>query len=100
MEKTDLKEAFSRQYASCKVHTIQTSKLWKHLKGKSRKRTLQVYIFPVSDINCCVKDGRSLLASLQAVLFLYLCNVSISFFGNLTLLKLNGLLKAINFILV
>jgi len=67
MEKTDLKEAFSRQYASYKVHTIQTSKLWKHLKGKSRKRTLQVYIFPVSDINCSVKDGRLLLASLQAM---------------------------------
>ena len=65
MEKTDLKEVFSKRYASYKVHTIQTSRLCTHMKGKSKKRNPQIYVVPASEISCYVKDGRSFLVSLD-----------------------------------
>ena len=63
IEKTDLKEAFSKKYASYKVHTMQTSRLCTHMKGKLKKRNPPIYIVPASEISCYVKDGRSFLVS-------------------------------------
>ena len=60
MEKTDLKEAFSKRYGSYKVHTIQTSRLCIHMKGKSKKRNPQIHIVPALEISYHVKDGKLL----------------------------------------
>ena len=60
MEKTDLKEVFSKRYASYKVHAIQTSRLCTHMKGKSKKRNPQIHIVPAVEISCYVKDGKLL----------------------------------------
>ena len=60
-ERMELKEAFTKQYAKCKVHTVQASKLWNLLKDKPRQRTVSVLLIPASEANCVIKEGTGKL---------------------------------------
>ena len=59
LERVELKEMFTRQHSRCKVHVVQSSRLWKHMKEQTRRGTIAIhaYILPAAAVNCTEIQG-------------------------------------------
>ena len=61
-ERMELKEALSKQLASFKVHTIQTSRLWRDLRSgqqqQQRRKGIPVHVVAASDLSFSIREGR------------------------------------------
>ena len=57
VEKLELKEAFC-QLGKVKVHQIQTSRLWGHMRaGRGVGRAAHTYLLPAADVTCSEREG-------------------------------------------
>ena len=50
----------SKKYGRFKVKDIRSSKLWAHMQG-GRKKEVEVFIVPATEIRCSQREGKSSL---------------------------------------